>query len=184
MPTRASRGRLSWAVRECQRAGDESRAHHAVGGALKGEFPTFTTTPPSLSSVLPLPSTTTKAKTLDLRLAVLEDLGENVPEISFEDFLDHLAPSQTKFDLDGTLKQLKADRVLSTTGQWTRFQNEPKNRTGGENGVFSALIDIFDKTVDAVIATSDPRKDRSSCTVDFVQNPTPAPESVDQAYGE
>jgi hypothetical protein len=47
----------------------------------------------------------------DARLAVLEDLGSRIPEITLQVFIDFLAPPQPSFNIEATMEMLKSDRV-------------------------------------------------------------------------
>ena len=46
------------------------------------------------------------------RLAVLQDLG-TIPHVTFQDFLEFLAPPQPKFDLDLTMESLKRGKTYT-----------------------------------------------------------------------
>ena len=116
----------------------------------------------------------------DARLAVLEDLGSSIPEITFQTFMDFLAPPQPDFDLNATMKMLKSDssRILTTSDRWTAFDKEPKDQVGREDAVFQPIPDIFKKVVDAIIANSKLKK--YHCIIDFLQNPNMEPKSADR----
>jgi hypothetical protein len=85
---------------------------------------------------------------------LLEDLGSSILEITFQTFVDFLAPPQPDFDLNATMKLLKSgsSRILSTSRRWIAFDKEPKDQVGREDAVFQPLPDIFKKVVDAIIA--------------------------------
>jgi hypothetical protein len=117
----------------------------------------------------------------DARLAVLEDLGSRIPEISPQTFMDFLAPPQPDFDIEATMKTLKSDpAVLTASGRWTAFDKEPTDQYGREDAVFKPLPDIFKKVVDAIIANSNSKLTKRDCSVDFLQNPNMAPMSADR----
>jgi hypothetical protein len=112
-------------------------------------------------------------------LAVLADLGISVPEIPFQDFLDHLAPPQPAFNLDDTMTLLKSgpDSTLSSSNRWSNFPEDPKNSEKKEEVVFDPVPDIFTKVVAAVAANSSGRLQEENSTVCFAQNPNRAPVS-------
>jgi len=116
------------------------------------------------------------------RLAVLEDLGSRVPEVTLQAFIDYLAPPQPNFDIKGTMERLKLDPagILPASGRWAAFTDEPKHQVGKEDTIFEPMPDIFKKVVEAIIATSNSRLTSDDCTIDFVQNPSMAPMSADR----
>jgi hypothetical protein len=120
----------------------------------------------------------------EARDAVLDDLGETIPEISFQDFLDHLAPPLPAFDLDATMKSLKSGRppTLSSSNRWLSFPNEPKISGSNEREVFGPISVIFEKVVAAVAANSDGRL-QDDRTIDLVHNPNQAPASLESFRG-
>jgi hypothetical protein len=69
--------------------------------------------------------------------AVLDDLGQHVPLVTFQDFLDHLAPHQPKFNLEATMERLKRDPegIIPHTGRWSAFNQDPKDQPAHEGSV-------------------------------------------------
>jgi hypothetical protein len=118
----------------------------------------------------------------DARLAVSEDLGSHIPQITRQDFMDFLAPPQPEFDIQATMEILKADPagILTASGRWKAFDTEPKDQPGREDAIFKPMPYIFSKIVEAIIANSDSKLTASDCSVDFLQNPTMAPMSSDR----
>lgn len=112
----------------------------------------------------------------DARLAVLQDLGETVPQITLKDFMEHVAPRQPDFDLEGTLKTLRKGpkpTLSPQSGRWAAFEKEvPANQTDHEDAVFKPLVTIGKKVVKAIIANS-PSKNES--TAELTHNPTFTP---------
>jgi hypothetical protein len=117
----------------------------------------------------------------DARLAVLEDLGSRIPEITLENFMGFLAPPQPDFDIDATMKTLSSDpAVITASGRWTAFDKEPTSQSGREDAVFKPLPDIFKKVVDAIITNSNSKLTKHDCSIDFLQNSNMAPMSADR----
>jgi hypothetical protein len=114
----------------------------------------------------------------EAKLAVLEDLGPDIPQITVQAFMDFLAPPQPEFDLEATMETLKARGILTALGRWKAFNTEPKRQTGGEDAIFKPMEDIFNGVVDAIIANSNSKLTADNCSVDFLQNPYMAPEST------
>jgi hypothetical protein len=114
----------------------------------------------------------------EAKLAVLEDLGPDIPQITVQAFMDFLAPPQPEFDLEAMMETLKARGILTTSGRWRAFNTEPKNQTGGEDATFKPMEDIFNGVVDAVIANSNSKLTADNCSVDFLQNPYMTPMST------
>jgi hypothetical protein len=117
----------------------------------------------------------------DARLAVLEDLGSHIPEITLENFMDFLAPPQPDFDINATMKTLNSDpAVMTASGRWTAFDKEPTSQSGREDAVFKPLPDIFKKVVDAIITNWNSKLTQNDCSIDFLQNSNMAPMSADR----
>ena len=118
----------------------------------------------------------------EARLAVLRDVGEDIPEISLEKFLKFFAPAKPDFNLHATMRSLKSgtDPVLSPSDRWTDFIKTPKDSPNQEDKVFSPMPNIFTKVVAAIITNSDGNLNTDSCTVDLLQNPTQAPTSAER----
>lgn len=114
----------------------------------------------------------------DARLAVLQDLGTSIPEISFQTFIDFLAPTKPQFDIGAAINALKSESILSASGRWSAFDKEPKDQLGHENDVFKPMTNIFTKAVDAIIKHSNLTDSRRS--TDFLQNPNSAPKSMER----
>jgi hypothetical protein len=107
----------------------------------------------------------------DTRFAVLKDLGSSIPEVSLQDFLKFLAPPQPQFNVVATINMLKSDTIISASGRWTAFNNEPKDQRVTENDVFNLISNIFEKVVDAIIKHSDTDLTEDCCLINFLQNP-------------
>jgi hypothetical protein len=118
----------------------------------------------------------------EARLAVLDDLGSTVPQVTFQAFMDFLAPRRPDFDLDATMNTLKSmpDPVLSASDRWNAFNVEPKDQSGGEDAVFKPMAEIFKGVIDAIIANSDSKLTAVDWSTEFVQNPSRAPTSADR----
>ena len=118
------------------------------------------------------------------RLAVLQDLGSDIVMISYQKFLDHLAPRPPPaFDPNATMKSLRSginSALKSSNGsdRWRVFPKAPKDSKGSEDKVFRRMQDIFTKVVTAIAAKLGREKDNR--TVDFLQNPNRAPTSADR----
>jgi hypothetical protein len=102
-------------------------------------------------------------------------LGQHVPEVTFQDFLDYLAPPQPTFNLEATMETLKADPegIIPATGRWSTFDSDPKDQYKLEDVVFATMPNIFNTVVRAIIANSDLTSTHVS--VQFLQNPSMAP---------
>jgi hypothetical protein len=139
-------------------------------GPINQETPVYSK---SVHGSLPYQS----GKLNDAKLAVLNDLGQHVPEVTFQDFLDYLAPSQPTFNLEATMETLKADPegIIPATGRWKAFDSDPKDKSRLEDVVFAPIPNIFDTVVRAIIANSDLTSTHVS--VLFLQNPSIAPTS-------
>ena len=121
----------------------------------------------------------------EARVAVLHDLGPNIPMISFQTFLDYLAPPQPDFDLDATMQSLRlgsgeSEPVLTSSNQWSQFPKTPKDSQGSEDSTFSPIPDIFTKVVVAIVANSGGNLKKENRTIDFLQNPSRAPTSTER----
>jgi hypothetical protein len=121
----------------------------------------------------------------EARVAVLHDLGSNIPSIPFQAFLDHLAPPQPDFDLDATMQSLRlgsedSDPVLTSSNQWSQFPKTPKDSQCSEDSTFSPIPDIFTKVVVAIVANSGGNLKKENRTIDFLQNPSRAPTSTER----
>ena len=119
----------------------------------------------------------------DARLAVLQDLGECIPMIPFQTFLDHLAPPFPHgFDLVSTMQSLKSGfaPVLTSENRWSMFPEAPKGSTGSEDEIFRSMPKIFMKVVLAIIANSGGQLNDAQRTIDFLQNPTRTPTSAER----
>ena len=58
-------------------------------------------------------------------------LKTSIPQITFEDFLEFLAPPQPKLNLDLTMKSLHKDpNCMLPSGWWTSFDKDPKDQQG------------------------------------------------------
>jgi hypothetical protein len=118
----------------------------------------------------------------DARLAVLEDLGSRIPEITLQSFMDFLAPPQPDFNICATMETLMSDLegILTASDGWTTFEKKPKDQIGKEDAIFKPVSDIFRKVVAAVIKNLTSNLTAKSCSIDFLQNPTMAPKSADR----
>lgn len=122
----------------------------------------------------------------DARLAVLQDLGECIPMISFQEFLDSLAPPCPHgFNLAATMESLKSGSapVLTSENRWSMFPKAPKDLDGSEGEIFRPIPEIFKKVVLAIIENSGGQLKDSDSTVDFLQNPDRAPSSAEMRNG-
>jgi len=87
---------------------------------------------------------------------VLEDLESCVPEIPLQAFMDFLVPPQPDFNIEAMMEMLKSDSegILTASGRWTAYEEEPKDQVGKEDAIFKPMSDIFKKTGDAIITNS------------------------------
>jgi hypothetical protein len=116
----------------------------------------------------------------EARHAVLQDLGSSIPEISFEDFLDYLAPPLPAFDIKKTMALLESGpnpTIISKSKRWSGFPKNPKDSGSVEIETFSPMLDIFSDIVAAIEKTAKKKADR---TVDFLQLPHRAPVSLSE----
>jgi hypothetical protein len=114
------------------------------------------------------------------RIAVLEDLGSCVPQVKFEDFMEHLAPPIPSFNLIATMRDLKSGRQpFLTASGWKAFEKEPKAQGGKEDAVFQPISIIFEAVVNAIIKGRNSTLTENNRSIDFVQNPNLAPISAE-----
>ena len=105
--------------------------------------------------------------------ARVDDLGMWIPQIPFEDFLQHLAPPQPNFNVDATINSLRQDlKGILPSGRWSGFVNNPKHQKKLKKDVFSPMSNIFNKVVDVIIADL-----KTTPLVQFVQDPEKPPTS-------
>ena len=116
------------------------------------------------------------------RLAVLLDLGLCIPMISFEQFLEYIAPPQPEFDLRTTMQSLKSGRnpTLTHSNRWSSFVEDPKDSKIVEDRAFRPMPEIFTEVVAAIFASSRGRLSEENRTIDFLQNPRRAPTSTER----
>ena len=114
--------------------------------------------------------------------SALRNLGLSIPVITYQTFLDHLAPPQPDFDLDSTIRSLKlgSEPVLTSSNRWSNFPNSPKDSRCSEDTIFSPIPEIFTKVVVAIIANSGGKLTEDKNTVDFSLNPSRAPTSAER----
>ena len=118
---------------------------------------------------------------VDARLAVLQDLGECIPMIPFQEFLEYLAPRYPRsFNLAATMRSLKSGPkpVLTSENRWSKFPNAPKYIKASEDEIFKPMPEIFMEVVLAIIANSGGQLNDFERTIDFLQNPTQTPSSA------
>jgi hypothetical protein len=82
----------------------------------------------------------------DTRFVVLEDLGSSISDVPLQNFMKFLVPPQPQFDVVATINALKSDIILSASGRWTPFDNEPKDQRAVENDIFKPITNIFEKS--------------------------------------
>ncbi|KAI0954296.1 hypothetical protein AcV7_007565 [Taiwanofungus camphoratus] len=117
-----------------------------------GEQQYSPTTPPTKN--IPLPDTPAVRKITqdpsyldgDLeegRVAVIQELGESIFEVSVQFFLDNIFPPlRPEFDLDGVIQTLKDQNNISQSGRWRSFPVNPSALLSNENVTFKPLEDI------------------------------------------
>ena len=105
--------------------------------------------------------------------SVVDDLDFSVPQITFKDFLEFLAPPQPTFNLELTMKSL--EKGILSSGRWSAFEQGPKYQQKTEDAVFLPIGDIFNEVVDAIIANSE--LTTTSMLVKFLHRPTLPPRS-------
>ena len=111
---------------------------------------------------------------------MLSDLGSKIPQIPYQDFIAHLAPPQPDFDLEATMKALRADPngIIPSSNRWKVFDTEPKDQSAIEDTIFKPLPYIFSKIVDTIITNSKLTSD--NCLIEFLQNPAMVPELIER----
>src|ERR1700733_6875399 len=118
------------------------------------------------------------------RMAVLLDLGSYIPMITFQNFLDFLAPPQPEFDLESTMRSLKSGTVpvLTSSNGWSKFPKVQKKKEipDKEDPVFSQMPELFTKVVADIVANSRGKLSEENRTIDFLQNPNRAPISTER----
>lgn len=120
--------------------------------------------PVSTAPVLPLPpakETPYKSRTTDLlifregqlgdkRDAVIEDLGNMVPEVDLDWFFENLLPPMPKgIDTATVVEQLRKSGVVTENG-WAGFSLNPQDERRHEDVVFAQLQPIFKAISDTV----------------------------------
>ena len=102
--------------------------------------------------------------------------------VPFQHFLQYLAPPQPDFDLNATIQSLKSgsNPVLTSSNRWSKFHEVPGDPQCLEDEVFGSIPYIFTKVVVAIAANSGGKLREEARTVDFLQNPSPVPESADR----
>ncbi|KAN0109363.1 hypothetical protein V8E52_009407 [Russula decolorans] len=118
----------------------------------------------------------------DARQAVLRDMGSFVPMVSFQTFLDKLAPlPPDSINLNATMQSLRLglEPALTPSNKWSKFAKAPKDSQDSEDTTFSPMPEIFTKVVAAIVANSDGKLKEADRTVDFLQHPNHAPISAE-----
>ena len=121
----------------------------------------------------------------EAKMAVLHNLGSSIPMVPFQHFLQYLAPPQPDFDLNATIQSLKSgsNPVLTSSNRWSKFPEVPGDPQCLDDEVFGSMSYIFTKIVVAVAANSGGRLREEARKVDFLQNPSPVPESAHRRNG-
>lgn len=117
----------------------------------------------------------------EARVAVLDDLGPSIPMVSFDEFLETLAPPLPNFDLEATIRSLRSGREpVLNKNQWSKFCTTPKYSKVKEEKTFDPMSQIFTEVVAAIMANSNRMLREEDRAVDFLQNPRRAPTSAER----
>jgi len=103
------------------------------------------------------------------RMAVLEELGSYIPEVSVEDFIHDYLPT-IDVDIDEIFNKLLEDRHITKEGAWSSFTNDPAKFKTGETVVFKPFKGILDIIAEYISEDLD-----LTPTLEFVDNPSRAP---------
>jgi hypothetical protein len=105
------------------------------------------------------------------RMAVLEELGKYIPEVSVDDFIrDYLPPND--IDIDGIVKMLQRDDHITKEGMWSSFPNDPADNSKIEPIVFKHFKGILNTITEYVAKAAE---GLIILTLEFVDNPSKAP---------
>ncbi|KAI5115129.1 hypothetical protein M0805_009733, partial [Coniferiporia weirii] len=109
------------------------------------------------------------------RSAVIDDLGQVVPEVDLGFFLDNIAPPlRDGFEITKIVESLKENEHI-LNGCWKSFKVEPKNMQNiREPSVFNPLAGLFDTIVQA--ANERPHGHSQTLTLSMDANRTPSSE--------
>ncbi|KAJ3851160.1 hypothetical protein EV368DRAFT_65983 [Lentinula lateritia] len=123
--------------------------------------PAPVSTAPVLPALPPAKETPYKSRTTDLpifregqlddkRDAVIEDLGNMVPEVDLDWFFENLLPPMPKgVDTATVVEQLRKSGVITENG-WAGFSLNPQDERRHEDVVFAQLQPIFEAISDTV----------------------------------
>ncbi|KAI0924108.1 hypothetical protein AcV5_010537 [Taiwanofungus camphoratus] len=146
-----------------------------------GEPQSSPTTPPTKN--IPLPDTPAVRKCTqdpsyldgDLeegRVAVIQELGESIFEVSVQFFLDNIFPPlRPEFDLDRVIQTLKDQNDILQSGRWRSFPVNPAASWSNENVTFKPLEDMVRQIAMAGGLGGNGR------LLDFENNPNHTPKS-------
>ncbi|OSX58053.1 hypothetical protein POSPLADRAFT_1061146 [Postia placenta MAD-698-R-SB12] len=77
------------------------------------------------------------------RKAVIEDIGETIPEVSVKYFLEALVPQLRRgLSVDKTIKKLKSKGAITPDGHWALFSVSPGKAEPVEDVYFQPLVDV------------------------------------------
>ncbi|EED78868.1 predicted protein [Postia placenta Mad-698-R] len=77
------------------------------------------------------------------RKAVIEDIGETIPEVSVKYFLEALVPQLRRgLSVDKTIKKLKLKGDITPDGHWALFSVSPGKAEPVEDVYFQPLVDV------------------------------------------
>ncbi|KAI0924857.1 hypothetical protein AcV7_007226 [Taiwanofungus camphoratus] len=106
------------------------------------------------------------------RVAVIQELGESIFEVSVQFFLDNIFPPlRPEFDLDRVIQTLKDQNNISQSGRWRSFPVNPAASWSNENVTFKPLEDMVRQIAMAGGLGGNGR------LLDFENNPNHTPKS-------
>ncbi|KAI0916615.1 hypothetical protein AcW1_010385 [Taiwanofungus camphoratus] len=106
------------------------------------------------------------------RVAVIQELGESIFEVSVQFFLDNIFPPlRPEFDLDRVIQTLKDQNDILQSGRWRSFPVNPAASWSNENVTFKPLEDMVRQIAMAGGLGGNGR------LLDFENNPNHTPKS-------
>jgi len=110
----------------------------------------------------------------DARTAVLNDLGDSVPEVPLSFFLEQVAPVPL-IDSAKVKKKLEEMNAFTQARRWRGYSKDPSKLSGGEAVVFKPFQQAIQRVIDACRTIS--ASQTSSTPFKYVNNPNVAPYS-------
>jgi hypothetical protein len=116
-----------------------------------------------------------RASTLEYaRTAVLNDLGDSVPEVPLSFFLEQVAPVPL-MDSAKVKEKLEEMNAFTKAGRWKGYSKDPSKLSGDEVVVFKPFQQAIQRVIDACRSIS--ASQTSSTPFNYVNNPNVAPYS-------